>query len=62
MYAISYLLKQQIDHVVLDGHGQAYPKRLLKLIYLKNCWSSEVEFGPLPLGEKGSYEITTVSK
>ena len=25
MYAISYLLKLQIDHLILDGHGQACP-------------------------------------
>ena len=25
MHAISYLLKLQIDHVILDGHGQACP-------------------------------------
>ena len=26
-----YLLKLQIDVTILGGHGQAYPKRLLKL-------------------------------
>ena len=25
MHAITYLLKLQIDFVILDGHGQAYP-------------------------------------
>ena len=25
MHAISYLLKLQIDHVILDGHVEAYP-------------------------------------
>ena len=25
VHTISYLLKLQIDYVILDGHGQAYP-------------------------------------
>ena len=36
MHAISYLLKLQIDHVILDGHRQVCKNRLLTLIYLKN--------------------------
>ena len=64
VHAILYLLKLQIDHVFLDGHGQAcpgMPKEAFET-HLKNCWSSKYDFGPLCLGKKGSYEITTVSR
>ena len=47
MHATSYLLKLQIDHVVLDGHGQAYqgmPKEAFETyIYIKHCWKVKVE-------------------
>ena len=47
MHAVSYLLKLQTDHVILDGHFQevfSCTKRFLKLMYLKTWWSSKVDF------------------
>ena len=42
-------------------HAQACPKRLLKLIYLKNCWNSKVDFWNPAFRQKGSYKITNIS-
>ena len=61
MHVTSYLVKLLVDHINLDGHGQAYPKRLLKLYISKTIVVSKLIFGPLPLVEKGSYKITIVS-
>ena len=41
VHANSYLLKLQISHVILDGHGQAFPKRLWKPS-LKNNTVTEI--------------------
>ena len=36
LHAFTYLLKQQIDDIILHTWVQACPKRLLKLYYLNN--------------------------
>ena len=44
MHATSYLLKLQIDHVVLDGHGQAYlcmPKEAFETYIYQTLLESE---------------------
>ena len=64
MHAISYLLNLQIDHEILDGHGQACPsmsKEAFETYISQKLLSSKVAFGPLLLDEKGSYEITSMS-
>ena len=44
------------DHISLGGCCQACLKKLLKLIYLKNCWSSKVDFWTSAFRRKGSYD------
>ena len=64
MHATSYLLKLQIDYVILDGDGQACPgmpkEAFETYIYLKNGWSSNVDFLDtchLPLGESDHFTL-----
>ena len=63
MHAISHLLKLQIDHVILDRHGQAclgMPKGALQKLYISKTFGvPNLIFRPLLLGEKGFYEIST---
>ena len=40
----THLLKLHIDDLILIGHGQASPKRLLKLEDLKNKGTYKVDF------------------
>ena len=47
MHATSHLLKLQTNHVILDGHSQAYPgmpKKAFEIYLFQNCWSSIVDF------------------
>ena len=53
MHAISYLLKLQINHVILDGHDQTCPKRSLNSCISKNYWSSKVDFWTPARWQKG---------
>ena len=65
MHALLYLLKLQIEHVNLDDHGnacQGMPKDAFENLYiLKTVGVPKLIFGPLPLAEKGSRKITTIS-
>ena len=45
-----------------SGMPMHCPKILLKLYIPKNVGVPKLILGPLPLGEKGSYEIPTVSR
>ena len=50
MHAISFLLKLQIDHVILDQHGQAcsgMPKKAFETSQI--CWSSKGDYSRSPL-------------
>ena len=54
MYATSYLLKLQTDHVILDGDGQACPgllKEAFEIYISQTVGVPKLIFGHLSLGE-----------
>ena len=56
MHAISYLLNLQIDHEILDGHGQACPsmsKEAFETYISQKLLSSKVAFWTPAFGWKG---------
>ena len=60
MHAALYLLRLQIDHVVLDGHGQAcpdMPKDAFETYTSKTVGVPELLLGHLPLGEGDHFTL-----
>ena len=60
MHAALYLLRLQIDHVILDGHGQAcpgMPKEVFETYTSKTVGVPELFLGHLPLGEGDHFTL-----